>query len=381
VTIWDLYVGTLTKEFASEIRALHAGSNDPWRGNAGKVPLREAGFPQGGHFATGIDRFVFDDEDGSLAFADTVGSDLENPQYVALHPTRPVLYAAEWRRPSRLDSFVIRADGTFEAHGRVDTFGEMAVAAAVHPSGGVAYVAHWGDGTLTAVELDDAGLAVAAEAVVAGDPAGLATRAHHHQVVVTPDGRAVLVTDVGGDELLVFAAAADGRLDPAPVARVAFPEGSGPRHVEFHPSGRYVYVLGEWDSRLHILAADDGIPTEIVASVTTTPPGYEGANKTSEIHMHPSGATMYVGNRNSDCVTVFAVDDRGGVEPVEHHSTLGNGPASVRVVPSGRHLIVGNVYSGSLVVFAIDGEGRLGLVGEPVEARAPRSLVLHPRGA
>jgi 6-phosphogluconolactonase len=381
VTVWDLYVGTLTKEFATEIRALHAGSNDPWRGNAGKVPLREEGFPQGGHFATGIDRFVFDDGDGSLRPADTVGGDLVNPQYVVLHPTRPVLYAAEWRRPSRLDSFVIHDDGTFEARGVVDTFGEMAVAAAVHPSGAVAYVAHWGDGTLTAVELDDDGMPVSAEAVVAGDPAGLATRAHHHQVVVTPDGRAVLVTDVGGDELLVFAAAADGRLDPAPAARITFPEGSGPRHVEFHPSGRFVYVLGEWDSRLHILAADGGVPTGIVASVTTTPPGYDGTNKTSEIHMHPSGATMYVGNRNSDCVTVFAVGDDGGVEPVEHHSTFGNGPASVRVVPSGRHLLVGNVYSGSLVVFAIDDAGRLHPLGEPIEARAPRSFVLHPRGA
>jgi 6-phosphogluconolactonase len=234
---------------------------------------------------------------------------------------------------------------------------------------------------LTSVALDDVGIVRSADVVVAGDPSGITGRAHHHQVVVTPSGRAVLVSDVGGDELLVFAADADGRLDPAPVARVAFPEGSGPRHVEFHPSGRYVYVLGEWDSTLHILSADGGVPTEIVGSVPTTPTGYEGRNKTSEIHMHPGGRTMYVGNRNSDCVTVFAVDDDGRVDALQHQETFGNGPASVRVAPSGHHLIVGNVYSGSLVVFAIDDEGRLHPLGAPVEARAPRSFVLHRRAA
>jgi 6-phosphogluconolactonase len=378
VTIWDVYVGTLTKEFATEVRDLRTGGNDPWRGNAKKVALREDGFPQGGRFAHGIEHFAFNDADASLQHLQTVGSDLVNPQYVTLHPTRPVLYAAEWSRPSRLSTFAIGDDGTLEPRAATPSLGELAVAAAVHPAGKVAYVAHWGDGALTAVSLGAGGVPVSARVVVEGDPRGVSQRAHHHQVMVTPNGRGLLVTDVGGDELIAYALDPDGVVEPAPIARLTFPVNSGPRHLEFHPSGKFVYVLGEWDSLLHVVAAEDGIPTKILGSVPTTPPGYDGKNKTSEIHLHPDGGALYVGNRNSNCVTVFAVDgDGGGVEAVEHQPTLGHGPACLRVDPSGRHLLVGNVYSGSFVVFRIGDDRRLQLVGEPVEACAPRSFVFH----
>jgi 6-phosphogluconolactonase len=381
MTVWNVYVGTLTKEFATEIGALRAGSNDPWRGNARNIGMQETGFPQGGRFAPGIERFRFDDADGTLSYEETVAGGLVNPQYLALHPALPVLYAAEWARPSRLSAFAVRGDGSLEHLSTTDSLGELAVAAAVHPSGRAAYVAHWGDGTLTALGLDADGSVRSADAVVHGDPRGITGRAHHHQVLVTPDGRGLLVTDVGADELLAYRTDAEGTVSPQPIARVAFPANSGPRHLEFHPSGRFVYVLGEWDSMLHVVEADGGIPIRIVDSVSTVPPGFEGTDKTSEIHLHPDGRTLFVGNRKSNCITVFSVDGAGKVEVVGHEPTLGHGPAAVRVDPSGRHLLAGNVYSGSFVVFRIDDDRRLHLVGEPVEARAPRSFVFQQASA
>jgi 6-phosphogluconolactonase len=377
MTLWNVYVGTLTKEFATEIGALRAGRSDPWRGNARNLGMQQDGFPQGGRFASGIERFRFDDVDGTLSYADTVADGLVNPQYLALHPTLPVVYAAEWARPSRLSAFAVRGDGSLERLSTTDSRGELAVAAAVHPSGQVAYVAHWGDGALSALALDEDGRVRSAEVVVPGDPRGIADRAHHHQVLVTPGGTGVLVTDVGNDELLAYRADADGTLSPQAIARVEFPANSGPRHLEFHPSGRFVYVLGEWDSMLHVVEAEDGIPIRIVDSISTVPPGFDGTEKTSEIHLHPDGRTLFVGNRKSNCITVFSVDDAGKVEVVGHEPTLGHGPAAVRVDPAGRHLLAGNVYSGSFVVFRIDDDRRLHLVGDPVEARAPRSFVFQ----
>jgi 6-phosphogluconolactonase len=379
VTVWDVYVGTLTKEFASEIANLRKGSNDPWRGNAKKVGMDDRGYPQGGRFAEGVEHFAFDDADGSIRYVDGV-TDLVCPQYVTLHPTLPVLYTAEWARPSRLSAFTILPDGSLKKGSSTPSLGELAVAVAVHPSGKTAYVAHWGDGALSAVPLDDEGMVGPAAAIVAGDPEGITGRAHHHQVVVTPNGRTVLVTDVGADELLAYASDGDGNVSPEPVARLAFPAGSGPRHLELHPSGNFLYVLGEWDSLLHVVAATDGIPTAIVGSVPTTPPGHEGKDKTSEIHLHPDGRTLYVGNRSSNSITAFSVDASGGeVRPIDHEPSLGHGPAAVRVDPSGRYVVVGNVYSGSFAVFGIDSDGGLESLGAPVEARSPRSFVFRPR--
>ena len=382
MTRWNVYAGTFTKEFAEEIYRLKTSGTNWWRGNvksAGDIPAVDTGaayWPAGGKLARGLERFQFDDETGALAHTETITGDVRNPQYLAVHPAHPVLYAAEYARPGRLLTFGIAEDGRLEQRFATDSRGVLAVAVSVHPNGRVAYVAHWGDGTLSACWLDGDGCPADIEAIVRA-PQREPDRAHHHDVRVTPSGNGILVTDVGGDDLTVYAADANGALNTAATVRIGFPPGSGPRHIEFHPSGRHVYVVGEWDSTLYVLEAENSLPRKIVQSYPTVPPGYAGKNKTSELCLHADGQTLFVGNRDSDSIAVFTVDDSGQAEALGHYPSLGRGPASVKVAPSGRHLLVGNVYSGSLAVFGIDDDRRLWSAGEPVEARAPRYLVFR----
>jgi 6-phosphogluconolactonase len=382
MTRWNVYAGTFTKEFAEEIQRLRTSGTDWWRGNAKgatDIPPVDTGaayWQAGGKLAKGLEHFGFDDQTGALTHLETITGDVRNPQYLAAHPTLPVLYAAEYARPGRLLTFDVASDGALKHRSTTDSRGLLAVAVGIHPSGRVAYVAHWGDGTLSACRLGDDGSPTGVEAVVRAaqrEP----DRAHHHDVRVTPDGNGVLVTDVGADDLTVYAADERGQLRTPAIGRIAFPAGSGPRHIEFHQSGRYVYVVGEWDSTLYVLAAEDSLPTKIVNRYPTVPPGYDGKNKTSELCLHPDGRTLFVGNRDSDSIAVFTVDDSGHAEVLGHYDALGRGPASVKVDPAGRHLLVGNVYSGSLAVFAIDDERRLCAAGKPIEARAPRYLLFH----
>jgi 6-phosphogluconolactonase len=382
MTRWSVYAGTFTKEFAEEIERLRSSGTDWWRGNAKKtadVPPVDTGaayWPAGGRLANGIERFTFDDQTGDLRQLETVTGDLRNPQYLAAHPTLPVLYAAEYARPGRLITFGVGEDGALARRATTDSGGLLAVAVSVHPSGRVAYVAHWGDGTLSACQLDRDGSPVEVDAIVRA-PQREPDRAHHHDVRITPGGNGVLVTDVGADDLTVYAADESGALRTPAAGRIAFPAGSGPRHIEFHPSGRYVYVVGEWDSALYVLEAEDWLPRKIVNRYPTVPPGYQGKNKTSELCLHPDGRTLFVGNRDSDSIAVFSVDDSGHAETLGHYPSCGRGPASVKVDPAGRHLLVGNVYSGSLAVFGIGPDRQLHLAGAPVTARAPRYLLFR----
>jgi 6-phosphogluconolactonase len=368
-----MYVGTYTRKFVTEFEQLRERGEVWWKAATASPFADGTRYKAGGHLSLGLERFTFDDVEGSVRHIETITGDITSPQYLALHPKLPVIYAAEYGRPGRLLAFRIVDGGTLERLSTADSLGQLAISVSVHPSGSFAYVAHWGDGALTAFPLDAEGRVLRADAIAIGEPS--MQRVHHHEVRVTPRGNGLLVSDNGRDAIIAYRSGQDGTVSSREAARIGFPSGTGPRHLEFHPSGRFVYVVGEWDSTLHVLEAEEGMPIKILQSYSTLPPGYEGRNLCSELDLHPDHRTLYVGNRGVDCVTTFAVDDSGGVEVISHQPSLGRGPSSVRIDPTGRHLIVGNVYSGSLVVFRIDDDGHLHLRGTPVEARAPRSLV------
>src|SRR5882757_5035964 len=156
MSLWNVYVGGFTKEFADEVQKLNKTANIFWKGQYPRFTATPS---------EGIERLVFDDATGAVRHLGNAARDLVSPQYLAPHPKQPVLYAAEWGRPGRLSAFAIGPDGTLERQSTIDTLGEFAVAVSIHPSGKAAYVAHWGDGSVSAVSLDDAGNPVTAELI------------------------------------------------------------------------------------------------------------------------------------------------------------------------------------------------------------------------
>jgi 6-phosphogluconolactonase len=354
MAVWNVYVGTFTSEF-------------PWlTGPAGK----------------GIDRFSFDDASGSLRYLETTIGVL-SPQYLAPHRRLPVLYAAEFAVPGRLTRFAIGPKGSLERASTTPSLGEMAVAVSIHPSARHAYVANWGSGTLAALVLDPDGMVMRADPIAQlkrRESLDKSKRASHpHHIRPSPSGNSVLVAYAGLDELTAYRADAAGALSHVPIVRIEFPPESAPRHIEFHPSGQFVYVVGERDSRLYVLESEDGLPTRIRDSYATPPTGYSDRNNPSEIKLHMNGRTLYVGNRGSDCVTIFRLDPSGGfIEAAHHQPSLGRGPRAISIDPTGQYLLVGNADSGDLAVFQIDDKGGLRSVGPPVRSPSPSSIAFAP---
>ena len=174
MTRWNVFVGTFTKEFADIFHDLRTNGNSwerSWTGggtsSSGWKPDKVA--YQDTVYSEGVERLVFDDVSGELHHEGTITGDIVNPQYVTTHPSLPVLYASEYSPQGRLLSFALKPDGTCERRSATDTLGRLAIAASVHPSGRCAYVAHFGDGTLSVVHLDDDGAAVSSDIVVKGD--------------------------------------------------------------------------------------------------------------------------------------------------------------------------------------------------------------------
>ena len=136
------------------------------------------------------------------------------------------------------------------------------------------------------------------------------THAYAHAIVVDPTNRFVLVPDLGVDKLYVYRFdETSGKLTLNDPAFVAIAPGSGPRHVRFHPNGRWVYLINEIASTIVALAWDPahGALTPF-QTITTLPAGFSGTSTCAELEIHPGGKFLYGSNRGHDSLAVFAID-------------------------------------------------------------------------
>ena len=199
--------------------------------------------------------------------------------------------------------------------------------------------------------------------------------AYAHAIVLDPTNRFVLVPDLGVDRLYIYRFDGNsGALTPNEPAFAAIAPGSGPRHVRFHPNGRWVYLINEiastiiafsWDSTNGRLAP--------FQTITTLPADFKGVSACAELEIHPNGRLLYCSNRGDDSLAGFAIDqDTGRLTPVEHVSSGGKSSRNFAFDPTGRWIIVTNHDSDNALVFRVDtATGRLTRSGDPVTVPSP----------
>jgi 6-phosphogluconolactonase len=194
---------------------------------------------------------------------------------------------------------------------------------------------------------------------------------HPHSAMLSPDNRFVIVNDLGNDAIAIFPTdPKTGHLGKPHLFTNVLP-GSGPRHLAFHPNGRWAYGINEMASRIdQYLYTDthaiDGVEAEALLSgaghsVSTLDPGFHGVNTAAEIAVAPLGDFVYASNRGEDSLVVFAVNaDSGNLTFVQRISCGGKTPRHFTLDPTARWIVCGNQDSASVTVFARDlGTGKL----------------------
>ena len=195
---------------------------------------------------------------------------------------------------------------------------------------------------------------------------------HPHCAILTPDDRFLLVNDLGNDNIVTFPVdAATAHLGPPHVHQRR--AGSGPRHLAFHPNGRWIYCIDELDNHIDQLLLNTtrgdiahGFPpqallTDTGHSISTLDPHFHGTNTAAEIAVAPSGRFLYASNRGEDSLIVCTIDDTtGALTTIQRISCGGKAPRHFTLDPTGNWLICGNQDSATVTVFARNqGTGRL----------------------
>lgn len=205
------------------------------------------------------------------------------------------------------------------------------------------------------------------------------TSPHAHQVMLDPTGKFLLSPDLGTDRVMIFRFdKSTGTLEPnprRPYFRLA--PGAGPRHLDFHPGGRYFYVVNELNGTLTAcrFEKDTGEITEL-NTLSTLPGDYSGENASAAVRVHPNGNFVYASNRGEiSSIAVFRILDDGSIERIQVLEQVPY-PRDFNIDPSGKILLVAGEQADRIELYFIDDRtGRLSPSGEGINIPAPGNIL------
>jgi 6-phosphogluconolactonase len=341
----------------------------------------------------GIHVYRLNESTGALVPVHTV-TGVVNPSYLAFDPSQRFLYAVnelkvyEGRPGGSVSAFAVdpKTGGLTFLNAR-PTHGTDPCHIVVSGTGRHVFVANFMSGSICVLPVQpDGSLGEACDFLQhlgsSIDPVRQAGP-HAHSVTLDPANRFAYVPDLGLDKLLAYRVdPARGMLEPNAVPWIKVKPGAGPRHVAFHPGGKWAYLINELDSTVTALAYDARRGAfKGVQTLSTLPEDFQGQSTCADVQVAPSGRFVYGSNRGHDSLVIYRVDPRTGrLTCIGHESTQGKTPRCFGIDPSGRLLLAANQDSDTIVAFRIDPRtGRLHPTGAVTDVPTPVCVKFLPR--
>jgi len=341
-----------------------------------------------GKESKGIYAYRFDAASGQLASLGLVATS-DSPSFLAIDPTERFLYAVnelekyKGEPTGSVSAFRIdQKSGRLSLLNQVSSRGTDPCHVSLDRSGRYVLVANYGSGSVAVFPVSTDGSLGEASGFVqhkgSGPDRERQEGPHAHWIGVTPDNRFAVAADLGTDRVLIYRLDhSNGSLAAHNPAFVTLEPGSGPRHVDFHPNGRFLYVLDELKTTVAVFSYDSQRGAlKPLQSLMTVPQGFSATNHPAEIRVHPNGKFLFASNRGHDSIAVFSIDPKKGtLRPVGYFATQGKNPRNFEIDPSGSRLFVANQDSGDIVVFAVDlSSGKLTPTGQVLRVDSPVCL-------
>lgn len=333
----------------------------------------------------GIFTFRQDPDTGDLELLSSIGG-VENPSFLSLDPRGRFLCAVaeinefEGSPSGCVASFAVdAATGALSALNAQSTVGTGPCHISIDATSRYALVANYAGGSVAALPIGKDGSLSPASAFVQHEGSSVNERRqegpHAHSFNLSPDNRFAFAPDLGLDRILIYELLQEtGALVPAAQPWVEVTPGHGPRHMAFHPSGKFAYVITEIGNTVTAFdydAATGGLAA--IQDISTLPAGHTEVSHTADIHVHPSGRFLYGSNRGHDSIAIFAVDGvTGQLSPLGFESVGGENPRNFAVDPTGAFLYAANGNTDNIVAFRIDPDsGQLQATGHVTEVPKP----------
>jgi len=332
----------------------------------------------------GISLSHFDSTTGTLTTPRLI-LPVEGPSFFALSPDGKHLYSTNYTHSGGVSAFRIdTATGNLTQlnHLPGGDFGTSHIS--LDKTGRYALAANFNHGQIAVFPIQSDGSLAAPTAIDKHTGSGIdpvrQKGTYPHCIMTDPTNHFALVPDLGLDKLFVYRFdEKTGSLTANDPPFATIKPGSGPRHVRFHPNGKWLYLLSEMAGTITAFNWDDstGKLAEF-QSISMLPPDFKGENTAAEVVIHPNGRFLYASNRGDDSIVVYAIDPATGqLTFIQRAPSQGNGPRDFTLDFTGNWLICTNQVSNNAAVFGVDAAtGKLTPHGSPVDVPAPCGLQL-----
>jgi 6-phosphogluconolactonase len=342
--------------------------------------------------SAGIYGCGFETTTGALSRIGLV-AETENPSFLVVHPNGRFLYAVneigtfEGKSSGSVSAFAISPEtGKLTLMGRVASMGAMPAYVSFDKLGRHVLVANYEGGSVAVFPIAKDGRLDAPSAFVdhaqVSRQTGELRVSHAHAIRVSNDNRFAIAADLGLDQLLTYGFdPSSGSLTSHEPKFAELLPGAGPRHLIFHPSGTFLYVVNELDSTVTVFSFEPTSGTlRSRQTISTLPESFASLNSTAEILIDQAGKVLYISNRGHDSIAVFEIDANSGILTlIEHVLSGGQTPRNFALDPSGRWLFAANQDSNNVVLFHIDQEsGRLSRSAHALQVISPVCVTFAP---
>ncbi|MEV8022427.1 lactonase family protein [Streptomyces sp. NPDC086554] len=316
----------------------------------------------------GLGLATYDDATGRITATGTL-TGVPDPSYLCLHPSGSTLYAVNEQEQGGVTAVALSPAGP-EVLGSRGTGGAGPCHLSVHPGGRWLLSANYLSGSVAVHPVQPSGALGELTDVVthSAPPPGPGQEGPHaHQIVTSPDGGHVLAVDLGTDAVYSYRLDTKaGRLTQVSYATLR--PGAGPRHLTFHPSGRFAYLANEMDNTVVVCAYDPASGRLTPGEPQSTGTG-EGTSYPAQLLVTRAGTFAFLANRGHNSLTRYAIEAGGArLRMLDTVPVGGDFPRHIAFSPSQRLLFAANQKSSSVSVFHVGAKGQLRLAGEPFPA-------------
>jgi 6-phosphogluconolactonase len=326
---------------------------------------------------------------GQTTLIDIV-KDIENPSYLAVSKDGRFMYAvSEMASDHKGMIYAFQLDpqtGKAQLLNQKESRGESPCYISISENRKWITVGNYSGGNLIAYAIDKDGKLTDQYQLVHHDGKGInpkrQEKPHVHSAVFTPDNKHLLVPDLGTDKVMIYTFNEKKNL-PIGGTQQGFAkitDGSGPRHLDFHPNGKWVYVIEEMGGTISGWKYNSG-SMEKFQHIDAHPENYQGSRGSADIHISPDGKFLYASNRyEANNLAIYSIDAKTGMLKLVGFQDLpGKKPRNFAIDPTGQLLLVANQDSDSVTVFQRNQEtGTLQLLPVEIKAGSPVCLKFVP---
>lgn len=308
----------------------------------------------------GIHVYSFDAGSGKSTFRSKV-TDIKNPSYLALSTDGKNLYSVSEVGNGSIHAYSFEAkSGELKFLNSVSSGGDGPCYVSVDKDKSFVFAGNYSSGSLAAIRVENDGSlnpeiqAIQHETILSKDNSP--AKPHVHGVVLSPDERFLLVPDLGNDKINIynFNRNANPALQAAKTPFVSVKKGGGPRHLTFHPNGKFAYLILEMGAAIVVFDYKDG-KLETKQTITMLKPDFKGGVEAADIHISPDGKFLYGSNRaDANEIVIYSIAENGTLTYAGRQTSLVHNPRNFAIDPSGNYLLVANQDSNEIIIFKRD---------------------------